>query len=178
MKRRTLLAALAGVSCAKKNPLPEMGVVPPFQLIDHTGAPFDSARLTGRIWVANFMFTSCQATCPRQSTVLSRMQRETTADLVSFTVDVARDTPAVLAAYAQRYQADTKRWHFLTGNPATLDQLAYQVFQVGNVTGSLDHSSRLLLVDARGHYRGSYPTTGEESIARLVADIKELTKEK
>ena len=48
------------------------------------------------------------------------------------------------------------------------------VFQVGNVDGKLEHSSRLLLVDSKRAYRGNYPITGEESINRLLVDIKRL----
>ncbi len=177
MTRRALLAA-GLVGCAKRTALPVLNMVPSFQLVDQTGAAFDGGRLSGKIWVANFMFTSCAATCPRQSTILQRVQRETAADLVSFTVDVGRDTPEVLAAFAKRYGADGARWHFLTGAVETLNRLAYDVFRVGNVDGKLEHSSRLLLVDSKRAYRSNYPTTGEESINRLLADIKQVEEEK
>jgi len=177
MTRRAWLGAAGLAGCTKRSALPVLQTVPAFSLKDQTGAAFESSRLSGKIWVANFMFTSCTATCPRQSTILQRVQKETAADLVSFTVDVARDTPEVLAAFAKRYGADPARWHFLTGTVETLNRLAYDVFQVGNVDGKLEHSSRLLLVDAKRAYRGNYPTTGEESINRLLADIKQLEKE-
>lgn len=178
MTRRVALAALALAGCAKKPPaLPVMGTVPEFSLIDQNGQPFAGSRLTGKVWVANFMFTSCAATCPRQSTVLQRLQRETAVDLVSFTVDVKRDTPEALAAYAKRYGADPARWHFLTGPESALHDLAYSVFRVGMVDGKLEHSARLLLVDAKRGYRGSYPSAGEESIDRLLADIEQLSTE-
>ncbi|MFN9956592.1 MAG: SCO family protein, partial [bacterium] len=99
--------------------------MPEFSLTDQADQPFAGGRLTGKICVANFMFTSCAATCPRQSTVLQRLQRETAVDLVSFTVDVKRDTPALLAAYARRFGADPARWHFLTGPEQELHRLAY-----------------------------------------------------
>jgi len=175
--RRAWLAALGLTGCARKPSIPVMATVPEFSLTDQSGQPFASASLTGKTWVANFMFTSCTATCPRQSTLLQRLQRETAVDLVSFTVDVKRDTPEVLAAYAKRFGADPARWHFLTGPEATLHQLAFTVFQVGMVDGTLEHSARLLLVDARRGYRGSYPSAGEESINRLLADIEQLSKE-
>ncbi len=177
MTRRGWLGAVALASCARKPALPVLGTVPDFSLIDQNGQPFAGTRLTGSVWVANFMFTSCTATCPRQSTLLQRLQRETAVDLVSFTVDVKRDTPEVLAAYAKRFGADPARWHFLTGPEPALHQLAYSVFQVGMVDGKLEHSARLLLVDARRGYRGSYPSAGEESINRLLADIEQISKE-
>lgn len=177
MTRRGWLAAVGLVGCAKTPPLPVLATVPDFSLTDETGKTFAGGSLTGKIWVANFMFTSCTATCPRQSTLLQRLQRETAVSLVSFTVDVTRDTPEVLAAYAKRFNADPARWHFLTGPESTLHELAFKVFQVGTVDGSLEHSPRLLLVDAKRGYRGSYPSAGEESINRLVADIEQISKE-
>lgn len=177
MTRRGWLATVGLAGCAKKSSLPVMATVPEFSLTDQSGQPFAGGSLTGKIWVANFMFTSCSATCPRQSILLQRLQRETAVDLVSFTVDVKRDTPEVLAAYAKRFGADPARWHFLTGPEETLHQLAYTVFQVGMVDGKLEHSSRLLLVDAKRGYRGSYPSVGEESINRLLADIEQISKE-
>ena len=99
MTRRAWLVAVGLLGCAKRPALPVFNSIPAFTLTDQTGAAFDGGRLTGKIWVANFMFTSCTATCPRQGTILQRVQRETAADLVSFTVDVARDTPEVLAAF-------------------------------------------------------------------------------
>ena len=178
MTRRGWLVAAAGlVGCKRPAPLPVLATVPEFSLTDQAERPFAGARLTGKIWVANFMFTSCAATCPRQSKVLQRLQRETAVDLVSFTVDVKRDTPAVLAAYARRFGADPARGHFLTGPGPELHRLAYSVFQVGSVDGQLEHSSRLLLVDGQRRYRGSYPSAGEESINRLLAGIDQLAKE-
>jgi protein SCO1/2 len=177
MTRRVWLAAMGLAGCAKPPAIPVLKTVPDFSLTDQNGQPFAGASLTGKIWVANFMFTSCTATCPRQSTLLQRLQRETAVNLISFTVDVKRDTPEVLAAYAKRFGADPARWHFLTGPEPALHQLAFSVFQVGMVDGKLEHSSRLLLVDAKRGYRGSYPSVGEESINRLLADIEQITKE-
>ena len=48
-------------------PAEVLGKVPPFQLTDQSGASFDSQSLAGKVWVANFFFTRCQATCPKQS---------------------------------------------------------------------------------------------------------------
>lgn len=179
MTRRGWLAtaALGLAGCQRPAPLPVLATVPEFSLVDETGAPFAGSRLTGRIWVANFMFTSCAATCPRQSTVLQRLQRETAVDLVSFTVDVKRDTPAVLAAYARRFGADPARWRFLTGPEAELHRLAYRVFQVGSVDGQLEHSARLLLVDGQRRYRGSFPSAGEDGVGRLLAGIEQVASE-
>lgn len=182
MTRRIMLTAptvlLAACSGKRRSALPELGTVPPFQLTDQNGTTFDSTVLDGKVWVADFMFTACNATCPRQSTQLKRLQEATAGwrdlHLVSFTVDVKKDTPEVLAAYAKRYGADPERWHFLTGPEETLNRLAFDVFHVGTVDGSREHSSRLLLVDRNRTFRATYTTGDEEGFDRLLVDLKGL----
>ncbi len=77
-----------------------------------------------------------------------------TVRFVSFTVDPARDTPPVLAAYAQHFEADPAKWYFLTGAEADLNRMSRGVFMLGNVDGSLEHSTRFALIDRlRAHPR-------------------------
>ena len=64
---------------------------------------------------------------------------------VSFTVDPARDTPPVLTAYAKHFEADPAKWYFLTGADADLNRMSRDVFMLGNVDGSLEHSTRFAL---------------------------------
>jgi protein SCO1/2 len=97
--------------------------------------------------------------------------------LVSFTVDPARDTPEALRAYATRYQADPARWFLLTGARDTLHQLNRDAFKLGNVDGSLDHSTRFVLIDRKSQVRGYYLTSEPEAIRHLIADIARLRKE-
>jgi len=68
--------------------------------------------------------------------------------LVSFTVDPENDTPPILAAYAARFKAQPGTWFFLTGPQQTIHHLSRDVFMLGDVNGSLEHSTRFVLVDA------------------------------
>lgn len=94
--------------------------------------------------------------------------------LVSFTIDPARDTPAVLKAYARRYDADPGKWFFLTGSQSELHNLNRNVFKLGSVDGTLEHSTRFVLVDQKRRIRGFYDTSSAENVRRLVEDIKQL----
>lgn len=94
---------------------------------------------------------------------------------VSFTVDPRNDTPAALADYAKRYAADTSRWSFLTGSIEDLHSLKREAFKLGNVDGSLNHSTRLVLVDAEGRVRGYFGTTDDADIPKLIAAIHALS---
>lgn len=174
------LLALAG--CGEKpKPLPVLGEVPDFVLTDQQGKEFHGSSLKGKVWVANFIFTNCTGPCPRMSSRMMRLQGETApfgqVKLVSFTVDPARDTPEVLAAYAKRFQAEPDRWRFLTGPRAELHHLSREAFRVGNVDGTLNHSTHFVLVDQRARIRGYYGMSDSDVLEQLVRDIKRLLEE-
>jgi protein SCO1/2 len=168
-------------ACTRVPPLPVYGQVPGFQLTSQSGEPFDRKALEGKIWVADFIFTRCPGPCPRMSAQMRRIQsavRELPdVRLVSFSVDPERDTPAVLAAYATRYEAQPGRWFFLTGDRKSLDALDRRAFMLGNIDGSLEHSTRFVLVDRRGKIRGYYGTDQDDPTARLIVDIRRLVRE-
>jgi protein SCO1/2 len=97
--------------------------------------------------------------------------------LVSFTVDPARDTPAVLADYAKVHGASNERWYFLTGPEPTLQRLDRDVFKLGSLNPSMEHSTRFVLVDRQSRIRGYYDTSESRAIARLIDDIHALARE-
>ena len=182
MKRRALfIAPLLLAACARTpEPLPVYQTIPAFQLTAQDGRAFSSgAELAGHIWVADFIFTTCTGPCPRMSRLMKQIA-EATRELpnvryVSFTVDPRNDTPEALAAYAKRYAADTTRWTFLTGAREELHSLKREAFKLGNVDGSLTHSTRLVLVDTQGRVRGFYGTQDNEDIPKLIAAIRQLS---
>jgi len=98
--------------------------------------------------------------------------------LVSFTVDPERDTPPVLAEYAKTHRASLEDWYFLTGPPATLQKLDRDVFKLGNVDATLQHSTRFVLVDQQSRIRGYYDTSESQTIPRLISDIYALARER
>lgn len=175
--RRLLLATAILAGCAPEQPLPVYGTVPPFELTAETGDHFDSRSLDGQVWVADFIFTTCTGPCPRMSTLMRQVQSVAPrAKLLSFTVDPEHDTPAVLSEYAKRYKAEPGRWRFLTGPRETLHHLKREIFKLGSVDGSLNHSTRLLLVDGKGRIRGYYGTDEDSPVRRLASDIKRIEK--
>ncbi|MGA3025948.1 MAG: SCO family protein [Bryobacteraceae bacterium] len=184
MKRLPIAALLLALAACRPSAsrLDDFGTVPPFQLTAPDGSTFDSGSLRGRVWVADFFFTSCGSICPMMSAHMHHIQEAIAdvpnAQLVSFTIDPWHDTPPVLARYAAQYHASPARWHFLTGPQATLQKLDKDVFKLGNVDGSLTHSPRFVLVDGNGHIRGYYDTTEAGSIPRIIADLRSLARER
>ena len=163
-------------ACRGDAPLPLLGAVPHFALVDQTGAAFDSARLEGRIWVADFMYTTCPGPCPLMSHHMRQIAEASDVLLVSFTVDPEHDTPAVLAAYAKHYPVPPGRWWFLTGARAELNDLGLNAFHLNTVDGSLEHSTRFVLVDGRMRIRAYYPTLEDRFRPQLVSDIGKLER--
>jgi protein SCO1/2 len=172
------LLLLAG--CAAAPDLPDLGVVPPFTLTAQDGQPFSSAeQLQDQVWVADFIFTTCPGPCPRMSSQMHQLQMALESEgirLVSFTIDPEHDTPEVLAAYAGRFQATPGVWHFLTGPREELNRLSMDVFKLGPVDGTLEHSTRFVLVDRRGHIRNYYRTTEPDAVATLIRDARALLR--
>ncbi len=183
------------------------GQVPEFSLTERSTRPVTRADLLGKVWVANFIYTQCTETCPLQSARLARLQSEFTAEedlrLVSITVDPARDTPAVLSRYAERYGADPVRWLFLTGDKRVIYRLAKEGFRLGVVDpddasqasgwgrwvapgaawashgskGLVLHSPRLVVVDRRARIRAYHRPDNEESLERLRQNLRRVLRE-
>jgi cytochrome oxidase Cu insertion factor (SCO1/SenC/PrrC family) len=93
------------------------GTVPSFQLVNQNGQAFGSAQIAGKIWIADFIYTTCPGPCPMISSRMSELQKpleKTDVHLVSFSVDPEKDTTEVLRGYAEKLQAEPVRWDFLT----------------------------------------------------------------
>ena len=161
--------------------LPVFGQVSNFELTAATGKPFRADRMAGKVWVADFIFTSCPGICPIMTGEMAELHRafdgEDRVEFVSISVDPETDTPEVLAEYGERYGADPERWHFLTGAIEDIHALSTQTFKVGALDDPINHSSRFILVDGTGAIRGYYIGTDKEDIARLAGDIAELLAE-
>jgi protein SCO1/2 len=161
------------------------GALPNFQLVNQDGRSFGSAQLIGKIWVADFIFTTCPGPCPMISTRMSELQKpleKTDVHLVSFTVDPIKDTPEVLRGYAEKLHAQPGRWDFLTGAQSTIYYLSRDGFKLAISNGSEEagvpvHSTRMVLVDRHGQIRGYYEATEADAVTKLLADTSHLLRE-
>lgn len=161
------------------------GAVPNFELVNQEGQPFGSAQLAGKIWIADFIYTSCPGPCPMISTRMSELQKpleKTDVHLVSFSVDPARDTPEVLHSYAEKLHTEPKRWDFLTGPKSAIYDLSHNGFKLAVSDGSNEagipvHSTRMVLVDRHGEIRGYYEATEADAVTKLLADTSHLLRE-
>ena len=173
------------VSALRQRTVSSYGTVPIFQLTNQNGQPFGSGQLAGKIWIADFIYTTCPGPCPMISGRMSELQKpleKSDVHLISFSVDPEKDTPPVLRGYAVKLQAEPGRWDFLTGSKSAIYKLSHDGFKLavsdGNGAQGLPvHSTRMVLVDRHGQIRGYYDATEPEAITNLLADTNHLLRE-
>jgi protein SCO1/2 len=173
------------VAALRQRTVSSYGIVPAFQFVNQNGQPFGSAQLTGKIWIADFIYTTCPGPCPMISSRMSELQKpleKSDVHLVSFSVDPEKDTPQVLLGYAEKLQAEPARWDFLTGPKSAIYKLSHDAFKLAVSDGRDEqgipvHSTRMVLVDRRGQIRGYYDATEADAITKLLADANHLLRE-
>jgi protein SCO1/2 len=173
------------VNALRQRTVSSYGTVPAFELTNQDGQPFSSTQLLGKIWIADFIYTTCPGPCPMISSRMSELQKpleKTDVHLVSFTVDPARDIPQVLRGYAEKLQAEPGRWDFLTGPQSTIYNLSRNGFKLAISDGSEEkglpvHSTRVILVDRHGEIRGYYDAAEADGMTKLLADTNHLLRE-
>ena len=177
---------------------------PKFELIDQNGDTITNQDYLGKVYVAEFFFTTCPTICPIMNKNLVEVQNELNEDedfgIASFSIDPTHDTPEVLKEYAESYEITNPNWHLLTGEKDDIYQLANGGFNLyagedSDVPGGFAHQGMFALVDKEGYirsredqygnpiiyYRGSVERNksvaeGEEQpeIDILIEDIKAL----
>jgi len=159
-----------------------------FDLIDQWGNRADSSLLQGKIYVADFFFTTCPTICIDMGANFQRIQ-ETYQDedrfhLVSHTVMPEIDTVEVMHAYGERMGAIKGKWHLLTGEKRELYRMArreyFAVMEQGTSFDEHDfiHTENVILVDEKKRIRGFYDGTSDLDIDRLIGDIQILLDRK
>jgi protein SCO1/2 len=160
--------------------------IPAFAFTNQYNLEVSDADYAGRIYVADYFFTTCPTICPVMSSQLSRLQAQLIENnllgevkLLSHTVDPENDTPDVLRVYAERLKADSANWNFVTGTP---DDLYYQAksgyyltaLPSDTAAGGFFHSDTFVLIDRKGHIRGYYDGTSTQEVDQLFIDIQTL----
>jgi len=165
--------------------------LPAFSLTDQSGDELTSRDLYGHVWVANFIFTRCRASCPVQTSLMNELQMELKKSaswkhtrLVSISVDPEYDSPEVLSQYIDDRNLETSQWHFLTGSKDAIWSLSKNGFKLPVADQSSDsdmpilHSQMSVLVDWEGRIRGYYNHVDEKSVSNLKRDLAKVTLER
>ena len=138
-------------------------------------------NISGKIWVADLIFTTCAGPCPIMSTEMRSVHKtyleNENIHMVTITVNPDYDTPEVLTEYGNRYDADFDKWHFLTGEYEKIQSLIANGFKMGDIEEIVFHSTRFALIDPNMNIRGYYMGTESEDVKKLIDDIEILIKE-
>jgi protein SCO1/2 len=149
-----------------------------FSLTNQEGKTITTSDLKGHPWIADFIFTRCPGPCPLMTAKLASLQSQipSTVKFVSFTVDPKNDTPAVLKGYADKFNADPSRWHFLTGERTAIINIAanLKLTAQGQSPQDFIHDEHFVLIDSSGKVRNYYESTDKQKLDQLVADAKSL----
>lgn len=193
--KRLALAALLAAPAACGRPSRGPGAEPLNRLPEFTMTAvgpsgerdFGLADMKGRVWVADFIFTSCAGPCPlitaRMAELAGRLPA--TIGLLTVTVDPERDDAARLRAYARRHGADLSRWVFLRGDARRTYELVFAGFRSAMSSDPsapsgerVSHSTRFALVDREGAVRGWYDAFDALDIDALARDARALLEDK
>lgn len=160
--------------------------IAPFRFVDQDSATITNADFAGKIYVADFFFTSCRTICPIMKTQMLRVYEATRKMpdvlILSHTIDPEWDTVALLHDFAKRLGVESSRWHFVTGVKDSIYKIAQTSYYATAMEDRTEpdgfiHSGAFLLIDRKGRIRGKYDGTKETDVNRLIGDIKRLRRE-
>lgn len=157
-----------------------------FSFVNQNGKTITQKEYEGKIYVADFFFTTCGSICPKMTTNLADIQKAFVNNpkvmLLSHTVFPETDSIPVLKAYAQKNGVIDSKWNLVTGDKKeiyTMARKSYLAVKLGKPSELYDmvHTENFVLVDAKKRVRGFYDGTNKEDIKRLIEDIHFLSNE-
>src|SRR5690606_6416120 len=157
-----------------------------FSFLNQEGETITNKDVEGKVYVADFFFTSCPTICPIMKKEMLRVydayKDSRDFQILSHTIDPSHDTVELLKDYAERLGVeDASTWHFLTGDQERIFEIGQTSYlstamEDKNAPGGLLHSGAFVLIDQEGHIRGVYDGTKEDQVDKLLADIPKLLK--
>ena len=158
--------------------------IPNFTYLNQDSIQITSSAMKGKVWIADFFFTSCPSICPKMTSQMKRLAI-LTKDLdkhiqfISFSINPSYDGPSKLRAYRKHYGITAKNWQFLTGDEEATHALGVDYFQVFankdiESAGGYAHSPAFVLVDKEGYVRGVYIGTDTKQVNFLQKDVRKL----
>ncbi len=160
--------------------------IPPFNMLGQDSVKISNATLKGKIYVADFFFTSCPSICPVMQKNMLKLYKQYKDErdfaFLSYSIDPLHDTPSKLKKYSTQLGADSKKWYFVTGNKDSTYALAEKGYYAtakadSTAPGGFVHSGGLILVDKERRIRGIYDGTQEDEVDKLSQDMKLLQAE-
>lgn len=196
---KIILVYLVVLGCQQEKKLPFLGPkelgkkgdtlyhkIPDFKFLNQDSLWISEKDMAGKIYVADFFFTTCPTICPKMKSQLLRVYDKFAADvrvrILSHSIDPEFDGVHVLKEYAKKLKITSPRWNLLTGKKSDIYHLGEKSYMVTtqediNEVGGFVHSGAFILVDKNRHVRGIYDGTKEEEVNHLMEDMGVLLKE-
>jgi protein SCO1/2 len=160
--------------------------IPPFSFINQKGDTITNKDFDGKIYVADFFFTSCPTICPvmkkEMIKVYQKFKGNPEVKILSHTIDPAHDTPEILNKFATDLGVEDLQWQFVTGDKDKIYEIGQGSYMVtaksdSTVAGGYIHSGAFILIDKEKRVRGMYDGTTEAGTKKLIKDIAILLEE-
>ena len=166
--------------------------IAPFTFTNQNGEKVTNKEYEGKIYVADFFFTTCQTICPKMTDNMvwlqDKIKDNPKVKLLSHSVFPDEDTVEVLKNYAKEKGVIDEKWNLVTGNQNEIYKIArqsYLVVKTGKPEELYDmvHTENFVLVDQKGRIRGFYnglnidkKVKDEKNLTQLVEDIEFLSE--
>ena len=160
--------------------------IPAFSYINQDSTLVTSKSMKGKVWVADFFFSTCPTICPTMTTQMKRLQAmtkdlEDDLQFISCSINPRHDQPSILRRYIKHHGIEANNWQFLTGDEKATHELGVKSFLVHvasdeEAEGGYAHSPAFTLVDKEGIVRGVYIGTDTKDVDRLEKDLRKLLK--
>ena len=170
------------LACNEIVSLKAQGSIGKFDLMSHKNMNFNEQKLNDKVWVSDFIFTSCKTVCPKLTTQMQWIQdqvkdqsKETT--FISFSVDPDRDTPSVLSEYVKSFKIKDHNWVFLTGDidsvkTVVVKNLKQAMGKDPQSPQNILHGSHFILGKGSNIY--GYYKSNKAGLNQLVSAIRSL----
>ncbi len=154
-----------------------------FSYMDQNEENYGLTDLKGKVWIADFIFTSCETVCPPMTAHMSKLQQEVktqglkNVEFISFSVDPQKDSPQALKAYVNKFNGDLSNWHLLTGyTQKEIKSFAMKNFKVfvqkPKDTDQIIHGTSFFLISQEGIVKKNYNGVSDVPYTQIIKDIK------
>jgi protein SCO1/2 len=168
--------------------LPVLSYVQPFSFTSQEGHKITEKDVQGKVYVAEYFFTTCKGVCPKMNTNLKKVyesfKNEKDFMILSHTVDPEIDTVARMKRYSDSLGLTKGNWLFLTGRKDSLynaARVSYLLDDPENNSATIEnqflHTQFFALIDKAGRVRKVYDGLKKDELNELSSDIKDLLNE-
>lgn len=161
--------------------------IPDFSFTNQDNQTITNKNYEGKIYVADFFFTTCPTICPimkkQMLRVYEKFKENPKVGILSHSIDPRHDSVQVLKEYATRLGVNSKMWNFVTGEKTKIYEIGEKSYYVtagedSTAAGGIIHSGAFILVDTKRRVRGVYDGTKETDVTKLLKDMDVLLNEK